>query len=101
MTSKGATIDVGAWLRDLGLGQYEAVFRENEIDIDILPELTESHLEKLGMPLGHRIRLLKAISNLEASEKSAGAVAPAPEPVPTAHAPRPPIPGDRWQRPAV
>ena len=59
MTSKGATIDVGAWLRDLGLGQYEAVFRENEIDIDILPELTEPHLEKLGMSLGHRIRLLK------------------------------------------
>jgi hypothetical protein len=35
MTGKGATIDVGAWLRDLGLGQYEAVFRENEIDIDV------------------------------------------------------------------
>ena len=63
MTSKGATMDVGGWLRGLGLGQYEAVFRENEIDIDILPELTEPHLEKLGMPLGHRIRLLKAISN--------------------------------------
>ena len=90
MTSKGATIDVGAWLRDLGLGQYEAVFRENEIDVDILPELTEPHLEKLGMPLGHRIRLLKAISNLEASEKSAAAVAPAPEPLP--HSPGPPIP---------
>src|SRR6478672_12582525 len=92
MTSKGATIDVGAWLRDLGFGQYEAVFRENEIDIDILPELTEPHLEKLGMPLGHRIRLLKAISNLEVSEKSAVAVAPAPEPLPTAHATGPPIP---------
>ena len=92
MTSKGATIDVGAWLRDLGLGQYEAAFRENEIDIDILPELTEPHLEKLGVPLGHRIRLLKAISNLEASEKSAVAVAPAPEPLPTAHATGPPIP---------
>jgi hypothetical protein len=89
MTGKGATIDVGAWLRDLGLGQYEAVFRENEIDIDILSELTEPHLEKLGMPLGQRIRLLKAISNLEASEKSA---VPAPEPLPTAHAAGPPIP---------
>jgi SAM domain (Sterile alpha motif) len=90
MTSKGPTIDVGAWLRDLGLGQYGAVFREM-IDIDILPELTEPHLEKLGMPLGHRIRLLKAISNLEVSEKSAVAVAPAPEPLPTAHATGPPI----------
>jgi class 3 adenylate cyclase len=45
---------------------------------------------KLGMPLVHRIRLLKAISNLEASEKSAVAVAPAPEPLP--HSPGPPIP---------
>jgi len=44
------------------------------------------------MPLGHRIPLLKAISNLEASEKSAVAVAPAPEPLPTAHATDPPIP---------
>jgi hypothetical protein len=54
--------------------------------------LTEPQLEKLGMPLGHRIRLLKAISNLEASEKSAVAVAPAPEPLPTAHATGPPTP---------
>jgi SAM domain (Sterile alpha motif) len=44
------------------------------------------------MPLGHRIRLLKAISNFEASEKSAVAVAPAPEPWPTARATGPPIP---------
>jgi len=72
MTSKGATIDVGDWLQDLGLGQYEAAFRQNEIDIDVLPELTEPHLEKLGVPLGHRLRLLKAISNLEASKRSAG-----------------------------
>ena len=41
MTSKGATIDVGAWLQGLGFGQYEVMLRQNEIDIDILPELTE------------------------------------------------------------
>ena len=92
MTSKGASIDVGAWLRDRGLGQYEAAFRENEIDIDILAELTEAHLEKLGMPLGHRIRVLKAIANLEASERSAVAVAPAPEPLTTVQVTGPPIP---------
>jgi SAM domain (Sterile alpha motif) len=34
MTSKGMTIDVGRWLRGLGLGQYEATFRENAIDFD-------------------------------------------------------------------
>ena len=57
-------MDVGDWLRSLGLGQYEAVFRESEIDVEVLPELTEADLEKLGAPLGHRKRLLKAISNL-------------------------------------
>jgi class 3 adenylate cyclase len=98
MTSKGATIDVGAWLRDLGLGQYEAAFRENEIDIDILPELTEVHLEKLGIPLGHRIRLLKTIANLEASKRSAVAVAPAPEPLPAVQVTGQPIPEAAGER---
>ena len=57
-------MDIGGWLRSLGLGQYEATFRESEIDADILPELTDQDLEKLGVPLGHRKRLLKAIGNL-------------------------------------
>ena len=57
-------MDVGEWLRSLGLGQYEAVFRESEIDVEVLPELTDADLEMLGAPLGHRKRLLKAISNL-------------------------------------
>ena len=59
-------MDVGGWLRSLGLGQYEALFRASEIDADILPELTEVDLEKLGVPLGHRKRLLRAISGLGA-----------------------------------
>src|SRR6516165_131636 len=64
-------MDVGGWLRSLGLGQYEALFRASEIDADILPELSEADLEKLGVPLGHRKRLLRAISNLAAAETSA------------------------------
>ena len=63
-------MDVGGWLRSLGLGQYEALFRASEIDADILPELTEVDLEKLGVPLGHRKRLLRAISGLTAAETS-------------------------------
>jgi hypothetical protein len=47
-------MDVGDWLRSFGLGQYKALFRASEIDTDILPELTEVDLEKLGVPLGHR-----------------------------------------------
>ena len=45
-------MDVGGWLRSLGLEQYEALFRASVIDADILPELTEIDLEKLGVPLG-------------------------------------------------
>src|SRR3984893_5042340 len=67
-----AAMDVGGWLRSLGLGQYEALFRASEIDADILPELTDVDLEKLGVPLGHRKRLLRAISVLAAPETSAG-----------------------------
>jgi class 3 adenylate cyclase len=59
-------MDFGDWLRRLGLGQYEATFRENKIDADVLLELTESDLEKLGVHLGDRRRLLKAISGLGA-----------------------------------
>jgi hypothetical protein len=40
-------MDVGTWLHGLGLGQYEAAFRENEIDADVLPELTDQHLKDL------------------------------------------------------
>ena len=61
-------MDVGGWLRSLGLGQYEALFRASEIDADILPELTDVDLEKLGVPLGHRKRLLRAISGLTTAE---------------------------------
>jgi predicted ATPase/class 3 adenylate cyclase/tetratricopeptide (TPR) repeat protein len=64
-------MDVGGWLRSLGLGQYEALFRASEIDAEILPELTEIDLEKLGVPLGHRKRLLRAISGLPARDASA------------------------------
>src|SRR5215472_14720672 len=70
-----AAMDVGGWLRGLGLGQYEALFRANEIDADILPELTEIDLEKLGVPLWHRKRLLRAISGWGAAETSAAPAA--------------------------
>jgi SAM domain (Sterile alpha motif) len=72
-------MDVGDWLRSLGLGQHEALFRENEIDAEVLPELTEADLEKIGVPLGHRKRLLKAIAILGSAEtaaKPAAAVSP-------------------------
>jgi class 3 adenylate cyclase len=69
-------MDIEEWLRGLGLQQYVAVFRDNAIDADVLPELTEADLEKLGILLGHRKRLLKAIAALAAPE-TAERVAPA------------------------
>ena len=59
-------MDVGDWLRTLGLGQYEAAFRENEIDAEVLPELTDQHLKDLGVALGHRLKMLRAIRELAA-----------------------------------
>ena len=57
-------MDVGGWLRTLGLGQHEAAFRDNAIRADVIADLTDGDLEKLGLPLGDRKRLLKAIAGL-------------------------------------
>jgi hypothetical protein len=55
VTGKAMTIDVGDWLRGLGLGQYEAAFRENEINEKVLPHLTAEDLKDLGVSIvGHR-----------------------------------------------
>jgi class 3 adenylate cyclase/tetratricopeptide (TPR) repeat protein len=58
-------VNIGLWLEGLGLRQYEAAFREHAIDGEVLAELTESDLERLGLPLGHRKKLLKAIAALK------------------------------------
>jgi hypothetical protein len=76
---ENATMDVGDWLRSLGLGQYEAAFRESEIEPDLLPELTDQHLKDLGVSLGHRIRILKAIRELGAAAQAADQPAAKPE----------------------
>jgi hypothetical protein len=59
-------MDVGSWLRNLGLGRYETAFVANAIDSDVLAELTEVDLEKMGIPLGDRKRLMRAIGALAA-----------------------------------
>jgi class 3 adenylate cyclase len=57
-------MDVAGWLRGLGLERYEQTFSDNAIDAEVLPALTDADLEKLGILLGHRKRLLKAIAEL-------------------------------------
>jgi predicted ATPase/class 3 adenylate cyclase len=60
-------MDVGGWLRSLGLEQFEAAFRDNEIDATVLPKLTQENLKELGVvALGHRLKLLDAIAALRA-----------------------------------
>src|SRR3984957_9809802 len=61
-------MDVGDWLRSLGLGQYEATFRNNAIGMDILADLTENDLGQFGVLFGDRKRLLKAIASLRSTE---------------------------------
>ena len=58
-------MDIGGWLRSLGLERYEAAFRENEIDETVLPSLTHETLKELGVTaVGHRLKLLDAIAAL-------------------------------------
>jgi class 3 adenylate cyclase len=77
-------MDLGGWLRSVGLEKYEAVLRDNEIDETVLPKLTEDHLRELGFPLGARLKLLDAIAALGSSIPTASTLA---RPPPLAAAP--------------
>ena len=91
-------MDVAAWLESVGLGQYEASFRENAIDGDLLSSLTAEDLKDLGITIvGHRRKLLDAIAALSAASKPADppdaagwratlSAPAAPSPPPRAHA---------------
>ena len=71
-------MDIGDWLRSLGLSQYETLFRQNDIDAEVLSELTDGDLEKFGLSFGHRKRLLKAIASLGSTETAANPATPVP-----------------------
>src|SRR6516162_8175328 len=61
----GAAMDVGGWLRALGLEQYEANFRDNKVDAAVLPQLTADDLKDMGVAaVGDRRKLLAAIAAL-------------------------------------
>jgi class 3 adenylate cyclase len=75
-------MDVGGWLRGLGLPKYEAAFRDNGIDLSVLPHLTVEDLKELGIAsVGDRRKLLTAISALASrtpSERALPEGSPAP-----------------------
>jgi class 3 adenylate cyclase len=89
-------MDIVVWLRSLGLGKYEAAFRENEITEKVLPNLTAEDLKELGVAaLGHRRTLLDAIAALrnDASSRAPSVdTATTPSSAPSAH------PEDRAER---
>src|SRR5512134_3768447 len=60
--NRTAIVSIAEWLSGLGLAQYVDVFVENAVDTDVLFDLTEADLEDLGIPLGDRKRILKAIA---------------------------------------
>jgi class 3 adenylate cyclase len=71
-------MDVAAWLRGLGLEQYAPAFRDNDVDSEVLPQLTVYDLISIGVTsIGHRRKLLAAIASLGAAASAAAAtVAP-------------------------
>lgn len=64
--------DVNRWLQDLGFGEYVRLFVENKIDWEVLPDLTNEDLASLGIPLGHRKKMLRAIARLAIVEGADG-----------------------------
>jgi class 3 adenylate cyclase len=68
-------MDVEAWLLQLGLGQHLQAFRDAAIDGEVLRELSDGHPRELGLPLGHRLKLLKAIAELGSVSSPSGSVA--------------------------
>src|SRR5438034_646480 len=65
-------MDVATWLRGLGLEQYAPAFRDNDVDGEVLPELTSDDLIGLGATsIGHRRKLLAAIASLGAAPPAA------------------------------
>ncbi|HZZ24332.1 MAG TPA: AAA family ATPase, partial [Roseiarcus sp.] len=74
------TMDVRSWLRNLGLEQYEANFRDNKIDADLLPRLTDAGLKDIGVSaLGDRLRLLDAIAALASAKPLANSAVSLPQ----------------------
>jgi class 3 adenylate cyclase/predicted ATPase len=62
---------IARWLHALGFEQYAPRFAENEIDVSVLPHLTDQDLKDIGIPLGHRRKILAAISGLASAEQAA------------------------------
>jgi SAM domain (Sterile alpha motif)/Adenylate and Guanylate cyclase catalytic domain len=59
--------DLAHWLEALGMSEYAQRFAENDIDVEVLSELTDKDFDRLGVSLGHRRKMLRAIREVAAS----------------------------------
>jgi class 3 adenylate cyclase len=81
--------DMAVWLGQIGLPEYAPIFAEHAIDREVLADLDDQDLRDLGVPLGHRKKLLKAIAALrEPAKETAGRPEPGTSPVPPREAER-------------
>src|SRR5215471_182275 len=72
-TEKGQFVStVTEWLASIGLSEYAERFVENDIDFAVLSELSDKHLKDLGVSLGHRLKMLRAIRELGVPATAAG-----------------------------
>jgi class 3 adenylate cyclase/tetratricopeptide (TPR) repeat protein len=62
---------IADWLKKLGLSEYAQRFTDNDVDASVLPDLTDQDLKDLGVSLGHRRKMLRAIAELQSVEKTA------------------------------
>ena len=69
---------IAEWLEKLGLAEYAQRFAENGIDFSVLPDLTDQDLKEIGVILGHRRKILRAIANLEIERRLPAAASVAP-----------------------
>jgi SAM domain (Sterile alpha motif) len=69
--STPATKELNDWLENLGLAHYAQLFADNDISVSIPPDLTDQDLREIGVSLGHRRQLLRAIAELTVRERNA------------------------------
>ena len=62
---------IADWLEKLGMSEYAQRFAENRIDLSVLPDLTDQHLKDLGVALGDRLKMLRAIGELTGASPAA------------------------------
>ena len=71
---------IADWLKKLGMAQYAQAFADNDIDFSVLRHLTDQDLKDIGVPLGHRRKMLRAIAEGGAPTQIKSASAPEPKP---------------------